>query len=97
MRSRYIVSYDITEDRRRGQVYKAMRGFGDHIQYSVFRCDLSPRERIDLVATLYPLIDHDEDQILVIDLGPVEGRAAECIDAIGRSYTNPERHAVVIE
>ena|SRR6266545_1064088 len=93
----YIVSYDITDDRRRGQVYKAMRGFGDHIQYSVFRCDLSPRERVEMIAALYPLIDHNDDQILIIDLGPVGGRAAECIDAIGRSYIAPERHAVVIE
>jgi CRISPR-associated protein Cas2 len=97
MPSRYIVSYDITDDRRRGQVYKTMRGFGDHVQYSVFRCDLSPRARVEMIAALYPLVDHNEDQILVIDLGPVDGRAAECIDAIGRPYMNPERHAVVIE
>ncbi len=97
MRSRYIVSYDIVDDRRRSQVYKAMRGFGDHLQYSVFRCDLSPRERVEMVATLHPLIDHQDDQILVIDLGPVDGRATECIDSIGRTYMNPERHAVVIE
>jgi CRISPR-associated protein Cas2 len=97
MPSRYIVSYDITDDRRRGQVYKTMRGFGDHLQYSVFRCDLSRRERVAMIATLHPLIDHDDDQILIIDLGPIDGRASECVEAMGRSYTNPERHAVVIE
>ena len=97
MPSRFIVSYDITDDRRRAQVYKAMRGFGDHLQYSVFRCDLSPRERVTLVATLHPLLDHDEDQVLIIDLGPVDGRAADCVDSIGRPYTNPQRHAIIIE
>jgi CRISPR-associated protein Cas2 len=97
MRNRYIVSYDITDDRRLRQVYKAMRGFGDHIQYSVFRCDLSARERIDMIAALHPLIDHEDDQVLVIDLGPVDGRAAHCVEAVGRVYTNPERHVVVIE
>lgn len=97
MRSRFIVSYDITSDRRRAQVYKTLRGFGDHIQYSVFRCDLSPRERIEMIAALHSLVDHDEDQILLIGLGPVDGRASECVDSIGRSYNNPESLAIVIE
>ena len=45
MRNRYIVTYDITDDRRRTAVYKCLRGFGDHLQYSVFRCDLVDRRR----------------------------------------------------
>jgi CRISPR-associated protein Cas2 len=97
MRNRFIVSYDITSDRRRTFVYKTLRGFGDHIQYSVFRCDLSPRERIEMIAALHPLIDHDEDQILLIDLGPIEGRASQCITSLGRRYNNPESLAIVIE
>ena len=48
MRNRYIVTYDITDDRRREAVFKALRGFGDHLQYSVFRCDLSDRERVEM-------------------------------------------------
>jgi hypothetical protein len=42
------------------------------------------------------LIDHSYDQILLFDLGPVEGRAANCIDALGRKYIAPERTVVVI-
>jgi plasmid stability protein len=37
------------------------------------------------------LIEHAEDQILMIDLGPVDGRAANCVDAIGRRGLPPER------
>lgn len=96
MRNRYIVTYDITEDDRRNRVYQTLRGYGDHIQYSVFRCDLSERERISLRAELHPLIDHASDQILLIDLGPTAGRAATCVDAIGRTYIAPERTVVVI-
>lgn len=96
MRNRYIVTYDITDDRRREAVYKTMRGFGDHLQFSVFRCDLSDRERVDMTAAVHPLLDHVEDQVLVIDLGPVEGRAATCIASIGRVYENPERTVVIL-
>lgn len=96
MRNRYIVTYDISDDARRTQVYKTLRGFGDHLQYSVFRCDLTERRRIEMVAAVHPLIDHATDQILVIDLGPVDGRAAICVTSIGRAYRNPERSAVIV-
>jgi CRISPR-associated protein Cas2 len=96
MRTRYIVTYDISSDDRRNTVFKILRGRGDHIQYSVFRCDLSDAERATLIAALHPLIEHAEDQILMIDLGPVEGRAATCVTAIGRRYLAPERTVVVI-
>lgn len=96
MRNRYIVTYDIHDDDRRTRVFKTLRGAGDHIQYSVFRCDLSAQERITLIAQLHPLIEHREDQILLIDLGPVDGRAATCIAAIGRPYLDPERTVVIV-
>ena len=96
MRTRYIVSYDICEPERLRRVYKAMRGFGDHLQYSVFRCDLSDVERVEMVGALGAIINHIEDQVLIINLGPAEGRGGECIAAVGRPYTSPERHSVVI-
>jgi CRISPR-associated protein Cas2 len=96
MRNRYIVTYDISEDDRRNKVFMALRGYGDHIQYSVFRCDLSERERVMMVAELHPLINHQYDQILLFDLGPVDGRGATCVDAIGRRYITPERTVVVV-
>lgn len=96
MRNRYVVTYDVRDDRRRDTIYKTLRGFGDHLQYSVFRCDLSDRERVTMTAALHPLLDHTEDQLLVIDLGPTDGRAAGCISAIGLPYRNPERTAVIL-
>jgi len=39
---------------------------------------------------------HNEDQILIIDLGPTDGRAAGCISAIGIAYKNPERTVVIL-
>ncbi|HEY4238639.1 MAG TPA: CRISPR-associated endonuclease Cas2 [Kofleriaceae bacterium] len=96
MRNRYIVTYDICEDARRTEVFSALRGHGDHLQYSVFRCDLSAADRVRLVAQLHPLIDHATDQILLIDLGPVDGRASTCVAALGKTYLAPERTVVII-
>lgn len=96
MPRRFFVSYDISDDARRAQVYKLLRGYGDHLQFSVFRCDLSERRRIELVAALHELIDHGDDQVLLVDLGPLDGRAETCVSSIGRPYTNPERTVRIV-
>lgn len=96
MRSVYIVCYDIADQRRLAKVYKAMRGFGEHMQLSVFRCDLSPRERIEMIAALTPLINHSEDQVLIVDVGPSEGRSTSAFQALGQAYCAPQRHSIVL-
>ena len=37
---RIVVSYDVSDDRRRRKVAKIMEGYGYRVQYSVFECDL---------------------------------------------------------
>lgn len=37
----YLVSYDITSDKRRRKIAKILENYGKRIQYSVFECDLS--------------------------------------------------------
>lgn len=96
MRSVYVVCYDISNARRLRAVYKKMRGFGQHVQLSVFRCELSPRERIDMIAALSDIINHDEDQVLLVDVGPADGRATSVFRALGRPYLSPERLALVV-
>ena len=96
MRNVYLVCYDICDDRRLKRVYKPMRGFGDHLQLSVFRCELSTRERAEMIAAVSPVIDRAVDQVLIVDIGPAEGRGAEVFSTLGRAYVQPERHAVVI-
>ncbi len=96
MKTRYIVTYDISSDERRTSVFKLLRGHGEHLQFSVFQCDLTERARVTLAARMHALIDLDEDQILLINLGPTEGRAASCIEALGRRYMPPERTVIVI-
>lgn len=90
-RNTWLISYDITDDKRRHRVFTTLKGFGDRIQYSVWRCDLSRRARVELEALLSEHIHFRDDQILFIDLGPVGGRGDQCIDALGRRYEPPSR------
>ncbi|NIU74396.1 MAG: CRISPR-associated endonuclease Cas2, partial [Gammaproteobacteria bacterium] len=45
-------------------------GFGEHVQLSVFRCDLAPTRLVEMRMALNALINQKEDQVLVIRLGP---------------------------
>lgn len=86
MRSTYIVCYDIADDKRLRKVFKTMKAFGDHIQYSVFECQLSPRDLIQCRQRLSEIINNAQDQVLFIDLGPSEGRGERVIAALGQAY-----------
>lgn len=86
MRTTFLVCYDIADGKRLRKVFKICRNFGDHIQYSVFECDLNPSEKIELESDLREVINHKEDQILFISLGPAEGRGDRVISAMGQPY-----------
>jgi len=96
MRHTYIVTYDICDPKRLRKVYKAMLGWGDHLQLSVFQCELNHRELVELRVALDRLIQHKEDQVLFVDVGVAVGRADGAINALGRPYIDPERVAVVV-
>lgn len=95
MRQAYVVSYDISDPKRLRRVFRVMKGYGDHLQLSVFRCELNDRELVEVRAKLAEAINHNEDQVLFIHMGPAEGRAREAIRALGRGYIPPERRAIV--
>jgi CRISPR-associated protein Cas2 len=96
MRQTYIISYDVSDKKRLRRVYKTMRGYGDHVQLSVFRCELTATELLELKGKLEGVIHHRQDQVLFVDVGPADGRARGSIRSMGRAYTQPERHAVVV-
>jgi CRISPR-associated protein Cas2 len=91
----YVVSYDIMDPKRLHRVHKTMKGFGDPVHYSVFRCILSDRGKVELIAALTEIIKHDEDRIMIVDLGPEDGRAEERIEFLGVHPSQTESKAVV--
>ncbi|HLJ20380.1 MAG TPA: CRISPR-associated endonuclease Cas2 [Stellaceae bacterium] len=86
MRSTYLVCYDICDDKRLRAVFKAMRDFGDHLQYSIFECQFTASELIRCRETPRRLINHAEDQVLFVCLGPSAGRGDRVISALGKPY-----------
>ena len=94
-RRRYLVTYDIADDKRRNQVFKACRMQGDHTQYSVFVAECDSRELIAFQAELETMIDARDDQILFADLGPAYRDSGRIIASLGRVYEPPIRALVV--
>lgn len=96
MRRRLLVTYDISDEKRLRRVFKIMKGFGLHIQLSVFECELSQREQAMMEAELNKEINHKEDQVLIVDLGPAHQRDAGQIRSLGRPYGPLVRKVIVI-
>ncbi len=96
MRKSFLVCYDIADDKRLRKVFQTMRGFGDHLQYSVFECQLTSTDLVRLKTELSAIIHHDNDQVLFVDLGPAEGRGDRVITALGKPYTNLDAPCIVI-
>lgn len=96
MRSTYLVCYDIANDKRLRMVFKTMRSWGDHIQYSVFECQLTAADLVRLRAELAAIIHRDDDQVLFVQLGPAEGRGERVITALGKPYTRVDSPCIVV-
>lgn len=90
----YLVCYDICgekAERRLRRVYKVMRGYGEHVQYSVFRCTLTERQLAELEGKLEREIDHHQDQILIVPLGLADRADAWEGYTLGVPMDAPER------
>ncbi len=64
----YIVAYDISNDRRRTKVHKALCGFGEWTQYSLFECFLDAKELVQLRAKLDTILNSAEDSVRIYPL-----------------------------
>ncbi|MBT8225763.1 MAG: CRISPR-associated endonuclease Cas2 [Dactylosporangium sp.] len=93
-RRRYLLAYDIRDERRLRAVANCVEGYGHRMQYSVFICDLSPAELVFLRTDIDQLICHSEDSIMLIDLGSSDNPSG--IVFLGRHQRLPDRGATII-
>ena len=96
MRTMWLVAYDICDPKRLRRVATILEGFGTRVQYSVFECHLTESERMRLRSLLKDVIDHSEDQVLFINLGPSASRANRDIHTIGRPYAAIDAPAFIV-
>ena len=68
-RNWYIFSYDIRDPKRWRRVYRIVNGYGQRLQYSLFRCYLT-RTQMERARHELEKVVADEDDLLVIQLSP---------------------------
>lgn len=96
MRISYLVCYDICDDKRLRRVFQTMRNYGDHLQYSVFECQLTATDLARCRHELGEIINHAVDQVLFVNLGPAEGRGERVISALGKPYTPLDSPCIIV-
>ncbi len=96
MRTSYLICYDISDDKRLRRVFQTMRGYGDHLQFSIFECQLTATDLAKCRAELAAIINHAEDQVLFVNLGPAAGRGDRVITALGKAYTAVDAPCIIV-
>jgi CRISPR-associated protein Cas2 len=86
-----VVSYDISHNRRRAQLSRALKNFGTRVQYSVFECVLEPKDLARLQAAIKRIIKPDDR----VRYYPLCERCAQHVVAIGGMVTKSPRTLVV--
>ncbi len=64
-RRTYVIAYDIPDDTRRLKVARWLERFGERKQYSVFECQLSPRQLARVKEGLLQRLVAEEDSLLI--------------------------------
>lgn len=91
----YVVAYDIRDPKRWRRVFKAMKGRGEWLQLSIFQCRLSRRGLAELNAVLSGLIKHDEDHVVILDLGPAE-EIRPRVTSLGKTFAAVELRTLIV-
>lgn len=88
----YIFSYDIRDPKRWRRVHKIVNGYGERLQYSLFRCHLTrtqmERARHELEKEM-----GEEDDLLVIRLS---SRCEVMERSKGRQWTEPPQRFDIV-
>ncbi len=63
----YLICYDIRDQKRWYRVFKKLKGRGDHLQYSIFRVNLTKNQMEGLRWEIAKLLN-DEDDLMIVRL-----------------------------
>jgi CRISPR-associated protein Cas2 len=88
MKQFILVSYDISDDKRRTKVMKALEDFGKRVQYSVFECRLTPAQIEKLKRRVQPFVRDEDDSVRFY---PISADDVGRIQVLGSGAVTPER------
>lgn len=95
IRRKYLICYDISEHKRLYRTAKICESYGTRIQFSVFEASLDGMMLASFQDELNGIINHEEDQILFVDLGRDDSSTPFHIETIGIPYTKRSRVTII--
>lgn len=89
-----LVVYDISNDRRRTKLHNVLLDYGSPVQYSVFECLLTDRDKQRMLKSVQRVIRPRKDQVRFYYL------CADCLKkahiTCGREILAPQEGAIVV-
>jgi CRISPR-associated protein Cas2 len=89
----YLVSYDISDDRRRTKLAKRLKDFGDRVHYSVFECLLDPANFNKMVTSIIGIVDEEHDSVRIYALC---GNCEKAVEIIGTGELTEDKDIYVV-
>lgn len=91
----YIVAYDISDQKRWRRIFRLMHGYGEWLQLSVFQCRMSRKRHAELVALLDGIINHKDDHVVFMDVGPADTVKPKVV-SLGKDFQPVTREPVIV-
>lgn len=91
----YVVTYDISDQKRWRRVFNVMNGYGEWLQLSVFQCRMSKQRHAELISLLSGIINHDHDHVLFVDVGPAD-RVDPRVVSLGKDFEAVTRQPIIV-
>jgi len=88
MKQFVVISYDISNDKRRLKVMKNLQDYGTRVQFSVFECRLESGQLDILKRRMKPLAREHQDSIRFYYLSVDD---VQRIEVIGNGSVTPDR------
>jgi CRISPR-associated protein Cas2 len=81
----WLVCYDVRDPERLRKAARHLEGYGERVQYSVFRCWLTPRQTQQLRWELTELLAAEDDVLLI----PLCGSCVARMQTLGATDRGP--------
>ena len=95
-RRRYLIGYDIHDEKRLRRVHKIVKAYGLPLQYSLFLSDLDGVELVGLRKELMEVVDSRVDEIVFVDLGNAADESERRFSFLGPHPELPRREATIV-
>lgn len=94
-RHKFLICYDIADAKRLRHVARVCESYGSRIQFSVFESSLSPTMLARLKTELDTIINHNDDQVMFVNLGRDDASTPFSIQTIGLPYIKKSRITII--